>query len=139
MRKKRNKNRIWIAAMLTGTMFMWLTGSNTVYAASKSGTFIAGGETVNASLAGDANGATGSTSYTKGPGQVEVMVGGEAKVPGSSTQQTTGLVAMPDAVNTPGGVSATITPPAGMVLISAHSNHYATINGNSNSYSITLF
>jgi len=123
--------------MLTGTMFMWLTGFNTVNAASKFGTFIAGGEIVNASLTGDANGATGSTSYTKGPGQVEVMVGGEAKVPGST--QMVGLVAMPDAVNTPGGVSATITPPAGMVLISAHSSHYATINGNSNSYSITLF
>lgn len=138
MRKKRNKNRIWIAVMLTGTMFMWLTGFNTVYAASKGGTFIAGGETVNASLAGDANGVTGNTSYTKGPGQVEVMVGGEARAL-NNPQQVTGLVAMPDAVNTPGGVSGTITPPAGMVLISAHSNHYATINGNSNSYSITLF
>lgn len=137
MRKKRNKNRIWIAVMLTGTMFMWLTGSNTVYAASKGGTFIAGGETVNASLAGDANGVTGNTSYTKGPGQVEVMVGGRAKELGGT--QTTDLLAMPKAIDTPGGVSGTITPPAGYVLVKAHSNHYATINGNSNSYSITLF
>jgi len=34
--------------------------------------------------------------------------------------------------------SDTITPPAGYALVEAHSSHYATINGGSDSYNITL-
>ncbi|MCM1538229.1 MAG: hypothetical protein NC254_07525 [bacterium] len=107
------------------------------YAAVKDATFIVDDETVYASLSGDANGVTGKTSYTKGPGVLELIVGGSAKIPG--TTQVRGLVAMPNPVNAPGGISTTMTPPSGHILISAYSHHYATIGGASNYCDLTLF
>ena len=137
MKNRMKRNRILVVMALIVTIFMGLSEKETAYAASKGTTFKVGPETVNASLSGDANGVTGSTFYTKGPGGVEVIVRGDAVVPGGS--QVTGVLAMPPAANTPGGVSGTITPPAGKILIAARSHHYATINGDSNSCDITLF
>ena len=137
MKNRMKRNRILVVMTLIVTISMWLSERGTAYAASKATTFKVGTETVNASLSGDANGVMGSTSYTNGPGEVEVMVSGDAVVPGGS--QVTGLLAMPPAANTPGGVSGTITPPAGKILIAARSHHYATVNGASNYCDITLF
>lgn len=137
MRRRKKMSKMWTAIMLTAAVTVWMAGTGVVRAAIVDGTFIVGGETVYISLAGDANSVTGKTSYTQGPGEVEVTVSGQAKVPGES--QVTGVVSMPPAVNTPGGASGTITPPAGMVFVSAQSHHYATINGQSDNRNLTLF
>lgn len=135
--KTRRTRKIFAAAVLSTMLLAWLAESGVTYAATKNATFKVGNETVYASLAGDANGVTGATSYTQGPGTVEIMVGGQAKSPGD--QKTMGLVSMPDPVNTPGGVSTTMTPPSGYILTSAYSSHYAAIGGNANNCDITLF
>lgn len=129
--------KIFAATILTVMLFVWLAESGVAYAATKSSTFAVGDETVYASLTGDANGVTGKTSYTKGPGTVEIMVNGHAEIPGTS--QTRDLLAMPAPVNTPGGVTGTVTPPSGYILTSAYSLHYATIGGKSNHCEIKLF
>ncbi len=129
--------KVFSATILTVMLFAWLAESGVAYAATKDGTFIVNGETVYASLSGDANGVTGKTSYTRGPGTVEIMVNGSAVMPGNP--QTLDLLSMPAPVNTPGGVSGTVTPPSGYTLISAYSSHYATIGGKSNHYEISLF
>lgn len=138
--KRSNKNRIWIAMVLTAVVAVsvWMAETGIVKAATVNGKFIVGGETVEISIAGDANSVTGKTSYTKGPGEVEVMVRGDAVAPAGSSQ-ITGLLATPPAVNTPGGAAGTITAPAGKVIVSAHSHHYATINGASDYRDLTLF
>lgn len=137
-RMNRSKIRkVFGAVVLAAMLIAWLAESGVAYAAAKSGTFDVGDETVYASLSGDASGVTGATSYTKGPGTVELSVGGDARKPGS--QETRALVSMPAPVNTPGGVSTTMTPPSGYVLTSAYSLHYATIKGKSNHYEIYLF
>ncbi len=137
--KRSNKNRIWIVMMLTAvvTVSVWMAEAGTAYAVTQNGAFIAGGETVYASLSGDAGGVTAQTSYTKGPGEVGVWVHGQAKVPGESN--TVGVTCETVFTNTPGGISRTITPPAGGAFVSAVSHHYATINGESRSYDIALF
>lgn len=139
MKRRSSKSRIWIAMMLTAvvTVSVWMAETGIVKAATVNDAFIVGGEIVYASLSGDANSVTGMTSYTKGPGVVEVMVSGDAIAPGSS--QVTALVAIPPAVNTPGGASGKITPPAGKVIVSARSHHYAAINGASDYRDLTLF
>lgn len=140
MISRMNRSRIrkvFAAVVLSAMLFAWLADSGVAYAATKSGTFIVNGETVYASLSGDANGVTGKTSYTRGPGTVEIMVNGHAEIPGTS--QTRDLLAMPAPVNTPGGVTGTVTPPSGYVLTSAYSLHYATIGGKSNNCEIVLF
>ncbi len=139
MKRRSSKSRIWIAMMLTAavTVSVWMAETGIVKAATVNGNFIVGGATVDISIAGDANSVTGKTSYTKGPGEVEVMVSGKAIAPGDP--QVTELLAMPHAVNTPGGVSGTITAPAGKSIVSAHSHHYATINGASDYRDLTLF
>lgn len=129
--------KVFAAAILTTMLFAWLAESGVAYAETKDLYFDVNGERVYASLAGDANGVTGKTSYTKGPGTVEIMVGGEAKQQGG--QGTKGLVSMPAPVNTPGGVAGTVTPPSGYVLTSAYSLHYATIGGKSDHREIKLF
>lgn len=140
MISRMNRSRIrkvFAAVVLSAMLFAWLADSGVAYAATKSGTFIVNGETVYASLSGDANGVTGKTSYTRGPGTVEIRVDGEAKQQGG--QEIRGLVAAPAPVNTPGGVAGTVTPPSGYILISAYSLHYATIGGKSNNCEIVLF
>lgn len=137
MRRRKKMSKMWTAIMLTAAVTVWMAGTGVVRAATVDDDFIVGGETVHVSLAGDANSVTGKTSYTQGTGVVEVTVSGQAKAPGDL--RVTGVVSMPPAVNTPGGASGTITPPAGKVLISAQSHHYATINGQSKDYNLKLF
>ena len=129
--------KVFAAAVLAAMLFAWLAEPGVAYAATKDDYFDVNGERVYASLSGDANGVTGKTSYTKGPGVVEIMVNGQARIPGTS--QTRDLLAMPAPVNTPGGVAGTVTPPSGYVLTSAYSLHYATIGGKSDHCEITLF
>lgn len=135
MRRRKKMSKMWTAIMLTAAVTVWMAGTGVVRAAT--GTFVVGGEVVSATLTGDANSVTGSTSYTKGPGEVEVRVNGRARIPGTSREMN--ITTEPAFASTPGGASRTMTPPAGYVLISAQSNHYATINGESKSYELTLF
>lgn len=140
MISRMNRSRIrkvFAAVVLTVMLFVWLAESGVAYAATEDLYFDVNGERVYASLSGDVNGVTGKTSYTKGPGTVEVTVSGEARKQGG--QETRGLVSMPAPVNTPGGVSTTMTPPSGYTLITAYSCHSATIGGKSDHRDITLF
>lgn len=137
MRKKMKRTKMLAAVMLVVTISVWLAGNGIVQAASIKSTFYAGGEAVSTSLSGDMYGVTGSTSYTKGPGEVAVRVSGRARKSGGSLlkDMTTELAS----TNTPGGASQTMTPPNGYVLDSVSSHHYATINGESNYCESKLF
>lgn len=135
MRRRKKTSKMWMAMMLTVMVTVWMAGTGVVRAAT--GTFVVGGEIVSATLTGDANSVTGTTSYTKGPGEVRVQVNGKARIPGTSREMS--ITTEPAIASTPGGASRTMLPPAGYVLISANSDHYATINGDSKPFDLTLF
>ncbi len=137
MRKKLRRSKRLAAVMFVVTISGWLAGTKEVYAASITSTFYAGGEIVSTSLSGDMYGVMGSTSYTKGSGEVSVRLSGRARKSGTSIlkDMTTALAS----ANTPGGASQIMTPPAGYVLDAVNSHHYATINGESNYCESKLF